>query len=378
MRTRKPHGFTLVEILVVIVIIGILAGITVPAVMRSIRTARQTALKLELNSIAQAVEHYKEKYGDYPPDGSSKAVLERHMRKLFPRMSSQDFTILQLMTDDSLDTTTVGTFSPVAMDRGEALVFFLGGFSNDVQFPITGPGGPLELIPSPTADLTDLANYQVNMTRDNALFDIDVTRVTAGRASATDPMLSTDETSFAYTNPELYGGKDLLPVYLAGGDELSPIVYFDSRTYGDIGGDYNGYLSGLASVGGIRPYKTELAAKPPTGANYATVAEAFAAIPFHNPNTFQLISPGLDGVFGAIVNDDLGNPVHFVTETGRPVRPEVSATTPEGLVFPSPSLGGRGYQDRDWTNDGARTAVNGHLDNSTNFIEAATLEGELQ
>ncbi len=57
-------------------------------------------------------------------------------------MAEPDITLLNRILDDSA-TTTAGTFSAVAMDRGEALVFFLGGFSSDIQHPLTGPEGRL-------------------------------------------------------------------------------------------------------------------------------------------------------------------------------------------------------------------------------------------
>ncbi|TWU33755.1 type II secretion system protein [Novipirellula artificiosorum] len=380
MQTTKPHAFTLVEVLVVIVIIGILAGIGIPAVMMGIRGARQTAVKLEVNTLGQAVDAYLHEHGDYPPDGSDQAVIVRHMRKLFPRMAEPDLTLLDRLTDNSAAGAPTGAtvFSPVAMDRAEALVFFLGGFSKDQQHPITGKGGPLELLPGASSDLTDLSNYQVNATRDNSFFDFKPERLTYGRVTDTSPLLSTDETLFGYVDA-LHGGNDLLPAYHADGDEDSPIVYFDSRTYGAIAvSSYNGYLSGLGEVGGVRPYKTELTIKTPAnGTNYATEAEAFAAVPFHNPDTFQVISPGLDGVFGAAVNDPHGHttpfPVHFVTETGRAVAPEYGSgvSSPDDLYV----ITSKGYQDRDMSSS---ISVNGHLDNAANFAEAATLEGEMQ
>ncbi len=191
-------GFTLVELLVAIAIIGILMGIAIPAIMRSVISARQTAQKVELTAISQAVEAYLNKYGDYPPDGSSQAVLARHMRRVFPRMAEPDITLLNILTDDSdVSDTFSGTFSQVAMDRGEALVFFLGGFSSDIQHPLTGAGGPLEFKGFVDTDVLDLANYQYNATRENALFDFDPQRLMMGRDTETSPMVSRDELEMA-------------------------------------------------------------------------------------------------------------------------------------------------------------------------------------
>ena len=396
-------AFTLVEVLVVISIIGILAGLLIPAITGAIRRATETQQKLEVNALAQAVEQYLQQYGDYPPDGSSQAVLDRHMRKLFPRMSTKDKVLLQRLTDNSTATApmTAQPFSGVAMDRSEALVFFLGGFSKDKQNPISGPGGPLEYIgpASPTvAQQEDLANYQYSATRDNALYNFEPDRLTIVREVELFPMSSTpqrlissDEQSLSTTGG-IYGGNDLLPSYVAASGQVAPIVYFDSRTYGVIGTDttvmpnrsiYNGFR-GVNTVGGIRPYKTEnLVSEPDASAtDYGTEANAFAAVKFQNPKTFQIISPGSDDLFGSIVSTNAADPgasmsgnyvTHFVTESGRVVQPLPTATSAANLIFDDPDLGSGGYQDSQW----GSFAINAHLDNVTNF-SSSTLENDLE
>ncbi len=61
------RAFTLVELMVVIVIIGIIAGFALPAIFSAVKAARQGAYKLEVDTLADAVEKYRTKYGDYPP-----------------------------------------------------------------------------------------------------------------------------------------------------------------------------------------------------------------------------------------------------------------------------------------------------------------------
>lgn len=354
---KTNHGFTLVELMIAIVIIGILMAIAIPAVGRAITTARQTAIRMEINALEGAVEQYLAKYGDYPPDGSSEAVLMGHMRKIFPRMSVQDHGLLQQLVRHR----TSGTFSEVAMDRAEALVFFLGGFSDNPINPLTGEGGPIKLWSG--ADLSvagaasNLNNYEYNATRDNAFFDFELGRLTISRANDAAPLLSTDEVLLGANNPA-HGNQDPLPVYLARAGEPSPIVYFDSRTYGQLpNGLYNGYLAGNGAVyGGLRPYMTSA-----VGGGTGNPAD----LQFHKRDTFQIISPGLDGIFGSIVSVERGNPsvapVYFITETGQAFGPVATA----------PSI--NGYQDSDWLGLG----TNGHLDNVANF-SGTTLEDDLQ
>lgn len=59
-------GFTLIELLLVIAVIGILAAITF-GISRGVQNAQARAkAKGELVAIAQALEQYKARYGDYP------------------------------------------------------------------------------------------------------------------------------------------------------------------------------------------------------------------------------------------------------------------------------------------------------------------------
>ena len=80
----RNDGFTLVEVLVVIVIIGILSAIAIPAITNAIATGKTTKMRMEISALEQAIERYRDKYGDYPPDFSNWTVVERHYRKAFP------------------------------------------------------------------------------------------------------------------------------------------------------------------------------------------------------------------------------------------------------------------------------------------------------
>jgi len=56
---RAPRGFTLIEILVVVVILGILAMIVVPRVMEEPGRARVVRAKQDIASIVAALNIYK-------------------------------------------------------------------------------------------------------------------------------------------------------------------------------------------------------------------------------------------------------------------------------------------------------------------------------
>ena len=56
--TRRG-GFTLVELLAVIMIIALLAGLLTPAVMRARNSARNAAIKAEIDMLHMAIMNYK-------------------------------------------------------------------------------------------------------------------------------------------------------------------------------------------------------------------------------------------------------------------------------------------------------------------------------
>ena len=65
---EKDVGFTVIELLIVIVIISIIAAIAVPNLMSANIRARVSGVKADMGSIAIALEDYKVDYGEYPKD----------------------------------------------------------------------------------------------------------------------------------------------------------------------------------------------------------------------------------------------------------------------------------------------------------------------
>jgi len=63
---RNDAGFTLIEIMVVIAIIGILATLIVPRIMGRPDEARATAAKHDIGTISQALKLYRLDIGRYP------------------------------------------------------------------------------------------------------------------------------------------------------------------------------------------------------------------------------------------------------------------------------------------------------------------------
>ena len=58
-RRWRQAGFTLIEMLIVVTMVGILLSIAIPSYRESLRRARETALKENLNTLRQLVEQFQ-------------------------------------------------------------------------------------------------------------------------------------------------------------------------------------------------------------------------------------------------------------------------------------------------------------------------------
>ena len=85
-RDHPQAGFTLIEIMVVIAIIGILATLIVPKIMGRPDEARVTAAKHDLATISQALKLYRLDIGRYPTtEQGLKALVERPSSEPVPQ-----------------------------------------------------------------------------------------------------------------------------------------------------------------------------------------------------------------------------------------------------------------------------------------------------
>lgn len=325
----RRSGFTLVELLVVISIIGLLTAIAVPTIFNAVASARNAKTKSEIDLLQMALMNYKNEYGSFPPanmgpinPGTGYGPLwltptttpaktpaqvntshpaYKHLVRIFPRLSEA----------------TSGASSPYytmsRMSPAQALVFWLQGFYENPEYPITNGGTP--------------------GTR-KRMFDFDEARLYA----ASMPY------SFNKTSPQTFSARSsstpsaeekACPVYFTGHPSAGlPYVYFDSRGFDNA--SYADIFYAARSVTGddsvAYPYINAIPPANPTWGQAHCAGE-----------TFQIIAAGKDGLFGAVQ-------AVFPKATGS------SFTAINGTTYP--------YVDD-------KVNAPGHADNLVNFADRA-------
>lgn len=84
-RRRRQRGFSLIEIMVVVVIMGILAALVVPNLLERPDQARVVAARQDISSIMQALKLYRLDNGRYPTSEQGlRALTERPANVTLP------------------------------------------------------------------------------------------------------------------------------------------------------------------------------------------------------------------------------------------------------------------------------------------------------
>ena len=77
----NAKGFTLIELMIVVSIVGILATIAVPSYQSSLIKARETVLRQDLFTLRELLDHHRADKGKYPPSLDS-LVTAGYLRAL--------------------------------------------------------------------------------------------------------------------------------------------------------------------------------------------------------------------------------------------------------------------------------------------------------
>ena len=92
---RRQRGFSLIELLMVVAIIGIVAALAIPNLIGAIQRSRQSRSMADIRMISEGIEAYQTDYSYYPvvPDGEV-ADLHQGIYLLFIYIFRSDFSII--------------------------------------------------------------------------------------------------------------------------------------------------------------------------------------------------------------------------------------------------------------------------------------------
>jgi type II secretion system protein G len=246
-------GFTVIEVLVVIVIIGILIGLLVPGLMSASRRSREFAIESDIAQLTSSLEAFKTKYGFYPPDFTGITTPEQfipYLNRVAPN-HAEGPNLAAWWTQVGQKLNQAG---PQA-----SYVFWLSGLAKNKQYPLTGGTG----VPLPA--------YNVGTVEREIFYDFKAERLY-------DP--ATLELTGKSTNT--------IATYSQFSGACQPIVYFEVKR-----------LSGVTLT---LPVNLSLYVTVKTSEGDCLLFPYFQVngvqTAFMNKDKFQLIAPGLDSLYG--------------------------------------------------------------------------------
>ncbi|MSR58939.1 MAG: prepilin-type N-terminal cleavage/methylation domain-containing protein [Planctomycetaceae bacterium] len=294
-RSPSRRGFTLVEMLVVIVIIAILVALILPAIFGAKVKANEARVRTEIASLDAAVTAFKARFGIEPPSrfviyfgqtavqNQTAWINDPAMKALVTRMWPQfDFS----MPAGSYPSWWTGT--QMNMNSGECLLFFLGGVVADGVDVTKG---------LPYLPLSPPIGFSKNPAQP----------FSPSGTNREGPFLE-----LAFSRIKDSDGNSVFEYFDSLQGQASPYLYFSSyegRGYRPGELPMNSTNSAFLYLHDVYRVSNSAGSLVPPLNPVANPAGTSQALPAQKPQTFQIISPGYDGNYGqgGVFNTELPN-----------------------------------------------------------------------
>jgi prepilin-type N-terminal cleavage/methylation domain-containing protein len=260
LQSPRRRGFTLVEVLVVIAIIGLLVGLLLAAIGPARRSVKRARIKMEMTQLMAAIEDVRTRIGkgQYPPDGTNAADLQRFMQAAFPRCPAANYP------------TNFTALTPMT-----ALVFWLGGAQN--------ASGDFIGFSANTQNPFDASASRIPPTFDfgNSLNPVNASRFLSPGGTQTASTVLSGGGVAAASSGVVWGMWEFFPQNDQSPNTSAPYLYFKA-----VAAQYTGTVVNITSAS---PAQSTL----PYADSSSPTQPAFMC-----PNSYQLLCPGMDGKYG--------------------------------------------------------------------------------
>ncbi len=150
-RMRKREGFTLIELMIVVAIIGVLAAIAIPAYNDYVKRARMSEVVYAFDAIAQGASEYHAVIGFFPDESYGASNLATFTQDQYAAISivtqalDTNFNIkIRAVFNANLDLTEADDAS--SCGQLEMLITYNGSTGYDKTWELSAPGTTIDAV----------------------------------------------------------------------------------------------------------------------------------------------------------------------------------------------------------------------------------------